>query len=740
MVSSLVPPPPPSRFLVHVTAALLASLAISSCGKKEQASTTPNTADQGSVNVEAMHQNNLGNSGSSFLASQANSPVHWQLWGKHVFEQAKLERKTVMVLVGSGSDANSLSLLRRINQSPATCHLLNRNHINVLADKGIHPALDYYAAILCAQSNAGVAPPMLIWFSYEGNPLSWTPCKISEHSSVSELISRLSGTVQGLWRDDPEYVLTNSREDFLRRLKRNTPSINEEEEAFNPVSKIRKAASLYDPTSHSIDHFGPYNSSQFIQLMANASACGAIPHGQRLRYARIARLACQNILIHGLIDPIDGGVWAGMQRSTTALPMFTKHLRGQTRAMQALYTLYQLTEDKIYLDAANRVLSFTEQHLGNPGGGYSEGIIFAPNQPSDNLCLWTLEELEQLLTEQELRICTLAFGIKGLGNIPMVDDKNRTYFRKNTLTWKLSKKELQKKTQLQRSELDAIISSMTRKLHKARSDRGPILHRENMTTLRSISAYCSALTTAFRATGDPKHLEKAKQLFHYIDKNFRDTAGDLREARNAGKLVTQIAGANSRSFLCAAALDLLDATHDLKYLESAHQIHTRMNSMFLSENGVYLVDQNYSGFPANYQIVQLLNLPPLGNDSTIALAWSNTSRLLMRKKDDKLTSQKKNLGAIMGSKSFTKTPIMVDYLASYAYIHWAKVVMQDPANAGLTSVAVRRPCHVVVLPKGSSGTLLENSQLPPAGSAAVKFEGKITGTTNDTSELRKQLK
>ncbi len=713
-------------------------LAISACKNNTPSSKAENgpNARQG-TRVAGLHQNNLSKDKSSLLTLASNSPIHWQPWSRHLFEHAKQEHKTVFALVGSGTNPNTHHILKQLNQSASTCALLNEQHVNVLIDSNCDPAMEYLAASLCRNSRTQVTSPLLIWFSYEGNPISWTASGSPNLNNASVLVSRMSKTVHRLWRDDSEYVLENSRADFNRRVKHPILSSDTEAEGISPSRAIRQASSLYDPTSNNIDKTGKVNTARYVNLLVKASTSGAMLDSHQLRYGGIARLSAQNNLIYGLTDPIDGGIFDGVQSISSALPIFTKSLKTQALSMETLYNLYQLTEDEIYLESADKIKTYTEQHLKQASGDYLEGIVYQENNPLDSHCTWTLEDLEKALTEEELRVCKFAFGIRGLGNVPLVDDRNRNYFRENTLTWKTTKPELAKKIGLSRNDLETLLESIMKKLGKIRTDRG-LAFKETLCSSQSLALYTSALVAAYRATGDDSHLQDAKRVFSHITNNFIEESGLLHGTRFNGKLSSTAASAAAHALVCDAALNLHETTMDPSYLEMAQDTHTQMSNKLSGEGEQLLFEQDYSAFPTQYHVMHLFTIPSINNFSSWALAWSNSERLLKYQNNEHLRKQKTALEKSLFKMSGIPPIMLVDYLTCYSNLENTKVYYHGDTSSELHSTAIRRPCRIIAM-SGNTHPDLSDKKVPD-GSAAVIYRGKFIGITSQASELREWLK
>lgn len=713
-------------------------LAFSACKKNTPLDAKNEThADEQEQTAVSVEENNLGTKQSSLLATASKSPIHWQPWNSRVFENAKQDHKTVFAVIGSGHEPETLAVLEQLNQSLPTCKILNSHHINVLIDSSHDPAIEFFTSSLCMASGDYKQGPLLIWFSYNGHPISWKSAYTYNDASICELISRMSHTVHRMWKDDAEYVLNNSKVDFNNKWRNVThKQANKWNNQF-PSQAIRQIASYYDPTSNNIDKIGRLNAARYINLLIKASTSGASTKSQQLRYGGIARISAQSTLIYGLIDPLDGGVYDGVQRTSPSLPIFAKSLKTQALSMAALYNLYQLTEDEIYLKSADDIKAYTEKSLRQSSGDYSQGIVYQKNNTVGNQCTWTLEELETALTEEELRVCKYAFDIRGLGNVPLIDDINRYYFRKNTLTWKTTRAKLAKKINLDRSQLNTLLESILKKLSKIRTDRGPVIFRENLCSSKSLSLYTSALVTAYRATGDESHLQDALRVIAHIKENFIGESGWLHESRFYGKLSSTKASATAHALVCDAALDLHEATYDPSYLQMAQEIHTQMGNKLSGEVLHPLYEYDFSLFPTHYRVAHSHTSTNINNFSSWVIAWSNSKRLLKYENDAYLRKQMVALENSLSKQVNLPAIMLVDYLTEYSALQNAIVYHHGEANKELHATAIRRPCQIIIMSKNTHPDLNEKV---PKGSAAVVYRGKLVGVTSQASELRSWLK
>ena len=348
---------PQSARALTAAVAILATITLNSCKNP----TEPEAKDAQTDTVDTSHlfKNNLENAQSTLEASQASAPIHWQPWSKSIFAGAKAERKTILAYIGSGTDPYTIDLLEQLNQSQEACDTLNKHHVNVLIDSNLYPDLEFFTASLCLKSKTAATNPFLIWFSYEGAPISWMALSQNTNHDFANFVTRTSNTVNQTWLDSPEYVLENSRRDFSHRLNQNLPKLDKSDnQSITPTQATRRAAALFDPTSSTIDNSGKLTIARCVKLFTVASFRTDISKRQQTHYLDIAEKTADRMMLHGLIDPLDGGIYAGNPYSSTDLPIFAKELKAQAYSIDALYSLYKASGKMRFLKAANAIVDY----------------------------------------------------------------------------------------------------------------------------------------------------------------------------------------------------------------------------------------------------------------------------------------------------------------------------------------------------------------------------------------------
>ena len=679
---------------------------------------------------------------SSLLDNQTSSSVNWQSWHKDLFKQADNERRIVFALIGSGTDINTLDALDRINQSASLSNLLKSNHINTLIDTNLHPDIEHYMALICMNSKIPINSPILAWFSYEGNLVSWSPLYSKSMEEVEQVIRRTSNTVQNLWLESPEYTLANSRKDNDARSIIRVPEPAEAGPGNTPslVGPISRNKSLFDPVSDTIDNALNLTPARYIDLMVRASNLPELSSHQRQQCLQTAIRVTDKMLIYGLIDPLDGGVFIGYEGMTHTLPKFSKTLRAQTLSMMSLYRLYQATQDAKYLKAANGILDYTQKHLAMEDGSVALGLLHRSDAAQEQPCLWTFAEIEKALTPRELDIATQAFGLSKLGNIPLIDDPKKIHYRKNSLTWKATLPELAKRSSIGTKALTQSLDGIAKKLEALRTQKPSKPTLEKLSTAGSLATYSSACLSGYRATGNASHLKIATNTLTHIRDHFTGQNGDLYRALYNGQLNDIPAKGTDYATVCQAALDMHEATLDPKWLEFAHEMHTKMNQRLKNPETGFIVEYDGTGYPRDYPTYAYYTLYGIDNDNTWAIANSNAKRLSLRLADESLSEQADQLDGIMLRTAQISAPAAIDYLAHESTARSTRVYLKRPISEPLLAMARSKPCQLIaVSDSGSYPELdIEPSEMK-AGTATVILGGKKIGAAASPKELQALL-
>jgi uncharacterized protein YyaL (SSP411 family) len=576
--------------------------------------------------------NGLGALPGAIYRSQAESPIHWQPWTKESLERAKDARRLVFCVIAMPQQPGFQRVLASLERDSSLVAQINGNYVPILVDGDASREIGLLTADLCAEIKRSLQLPLFVWMTYEGNPVAWIPVAASDGTGVAELFNQSHTMVSQMWDDDMKsmrkekkssYVLKNSGLDNANRRsrleQRKVSKVMSEQPAVDVVRSLRQLASLYDPYSRSFDEAGGLFPASSLELLAMAAVRPGLPADVRARCLETTRELLTDLLPSPMFDPLDGGVFSSRRGASWALPSFVRDCPGQARVVVALIEAYRATGNQRALANALGLIAFAEKTYGTPEGLFAVGLT---QETDPEKWMWSVEDIERELGEEDAAWWIKATAMKGLGNLPSEADPQRDFFRYNTMGLSKTTAELAAELGLPVEGFTAKFDAARAKLLAARNARLGKISRDECShagaTFRMVSAYAAA----FGATGDGKYREQAVALL----KRAREAFGVGPHLRNFSKEAPESIGAG-RAFLYALALqsvvDVATITSDEQWLVWSEDLATTAAEMF-SGNG-FLKE-----CPDEAKLIDLpvTDLVMLFDDSTAGLVSSAESRLV----------------------------------------------------------------------------------------------------------------
>ncbi len=620
-----------------------------------------------------------------------------------------------------------LEVIHAIELDEGLVRNLNDNFVPILIDADACRESGLLSAVLCAEIRRPLGLPLFLWMSPQGHPVAWIPvANNASGTGIRSLFDQSSEMVTQTWREDPDYVIRNSATDDLARVERlsvfaKCPPASSQP-AADTIFSIRQLASLYDPGSRSFDGSGSLFPSGTLDLLSSAAITPGLPADLSLRSLETTSNLTHDLCTSAMLDPLDGGIFNSRIGSGWNLPNFARDGQSQARAIVSLLNSYRANGNRDTLDRALAALAFVEKHHTTPNGLFALGRQSLA--PVDDW-LWNMEDLEKILTGEELNLITAVSDLRGLGNIPVESDPSREHFRRNSLAFKIPADAAATKIGLNLSAAKEVVESARKKLLKARQARLGDLPNDPRphagTTFRMISAYAAA----YAATGDSEWRQKAIR-----------TLDRAREAFSRGPLLQNFPGPadelnSGRAFLYGlaiqAALDVSDITFDSHRASWAEDLATTASEKFLSGDLLRETAPGQSIFSS-----LLSDRAMLFDDSTVGLLSAAEARLAAR---GRRLSEAYATTVVPTPIDATTRPILhTDQLVAGLIREQAPLVLLSPdAPDSLKEAACRLPVRMV------TRRLAVESDSVPTLSVKIVFKDGRTVTASTAAALQGAL-
>ena len=564
-----------------MTLAVVLAAASGSCRKPDRED--PRDELTQAVIAPELMTNQLGTLPGPVYKSQARSPIRWQPWTAETLDHARAARRLVFCVIAMPQHAGFVEVLKALESDVTHVNALNDEYVPILVDAEAARELSILTSDLCAEIRRPVGLPLFVWMTHEANPVAWIPVFPDEASKISDMFMQSHTMVSQMWRDDPGYVIGNSRMDNENRRARlearKNVKVMSEKPAGDLLLGMRQLASLYDPLTRNFDETGGLFPTSSLELLASASVHPGLPDDLRESCRFTIRNLLKDLLGSPMFDPLDGGVFSARRGASWTLPNFVKDCVTHARVATALLEAHRATGDPLALGRALELVAFTEKNYAVADDLFAMGFMPAT---APEAWMWSVEDVRDLLGEEDADWWIEATGMKGLGNLPSEVDPRREYFRANTLGLTQNPAQIAAGHGIDPGEFEPRFEAARLKLLAARNARIGKLPRDDSpnpaATLRMVSAYAAA----FHATGDETYRENAVRVLRSARENFTDGASLRAFVAEAPDSV----GAG-RNFLYAlalqAALDVAAITSDESWLVWSEDLATTAAELFTGD-------------------------------------------------------------------------------------------------------------------------------------------------------------
>jgi uncharacterized protein YyaL (SSP411 family) len=305
------------------------------------------------------------------------------------------------------------------------------------------------------------------------------------------------------------------------------------------------------------------------------------------RQARaMVSLTLQKMATGGLRDHLGGGFHRYSVDRIWQVPHFEKMLYDQAQlAMVYLAAAYEpelQIYSKAFLQVVRDTLDYVVRDLTAPEGGFyaaedadSEDDLGSKKEGA--FYVWSLNELQQLLSPEEMVTISDVYHLEASGNIPEESDPHQELAGKNILI---------RSQKLLEADAEAL-KKIQKKLFEEREKRSRP-HRDE----KIVTAWNGLMISAFAQAGarfnNQHDLEIAQRAALFIKKYLYDsTSRTLSRSWYSGKVIKE-GFAEDYAFLIQGLLDLHAATSNVAYLKWAEELQEKMNELFWDqEKGGY---------------------------------------------------------------------------------------------------------------------------------------------------------
>ena len=511
---------------------------------------------------EPLYINELIKENSPYLLQHAHNPVNWHSWSQETLDLARVQDKPIFLSIGYATCHWCHVMEEESFDDMEVAQLLNDGFIAIKIDREQHPDLDdiYMTAVQIVSGHGGW--PMSCLLTSDAHPFfggTYYP-----KTQFIDLLKR----VTKLWHQERDNLLEQGYRISTAIKKYLQPKpVSQEiddhviEQAIDNLLKMADA-----------DHGGFGEAPKFPQ---ESSLLFLIDHIARQPHAlsqqpewHVTKLALDRMLQGGIYDQLAGGFHRYSVDQYWCVPHFEKMLYNQGQLVRVYTQAFKLSGNPEYRRVATETLDFCLEELRNDTGLFYSAMDADSEGEEGKYYVWTREQLEQKLTDDEYAFFTKIHPIQSFGNFEGC----------NVLVLKNSHIEYAKQLQMTYPELQEKLKVLKKKLVAKRAQRIPPLTDTKVITEWN-GMLIAALAEAGRILSESRYIDAASVGIDQLWKRHRTPEGQLLRMSVNGQ-ATDRALLEDYAHLMDALIQLYDATREHIYLERCQSLLSDLQQFY----------------------------------------------------------------------------------------------------------------------------------------------------------------
>ncbi|MCE5296382.1 MAG: thioredoxin domain-containing protein [Euryarchaeota archaeon] len=525
--------------------------------------------------------NRLAKESSPYLLQHAYNPVDWYPWGDEAFEAATKLDRPIFLSIGYSSCHWCHVMERECFEDDEVAELMNKGFISVKVDREERPDIDGVYMKACQMMTGGGGWPLTIIMTPDKRPFyaaTFVP-KTSRYGipGMMDILPIVTNT----W--------TERRGDLYQVAQRvvSALTIQDRSEGRIDAGEIEGSA-FHDLIESYEEKYGGFEVAP--KFPSPHKAMFLLRHWRRSRHPKaleMARHTLGSMSLGGIYDHIGGGFHRYSTDRRWFLPHFEKMLYDQAMISMACTECYLATGSGQFMRTAIGTLDYVLRDLSQPDGGFYSSEDADSSDGEGIYYTWTIDEIAGAVRKDDLALIIELFDVRKDGNYRV--DESCGYNGRNILHMIEEVPEYSNRKGLREDAVSESVTDALKALFKARAKRErPRL--DDKVLLDWNGLMIAALSKGGRSLGQPRYIERAERVVHFIETMMRAENNSLLHRFRDGE--AGIEGfLTDHAFYTWGLIELYQATMDQRYLKLAAENATEMDRLFESSSGGFYVSR-----------------------------------------------------------------------------------------------------------------------------------------------------
>ncbi len=515
-----------------------------------------------------LYTNRLILENSPYLIQHAHNPVDWYSWGEEAFLTANQQDKPIFLSIGYSTCHWCHVMERESFDNPRIAAILNEHFIAIKVDREQHPDIDntYMTGVMLLTGGGGW--PLSSFITPQGNTFyGGTYYK-------PEDFANLLTSIANAWQTNRKII-----EEQSQQIANAVQQAMSDSKAATEVGEDNLEATWQQLISQADTIHGGFgaspkfpNETSILFLLERARL-----HQDEQALA-LAVKALDGMAQGGIYDQVGGGFHRYATDEQWLIPHFEKMLYNQAMLSRAYIQAYQLTQHTRYRRIVEQTLDYVLREMTAPTNGFYSATDADSEGHEGRFFVWTFDELNAALTEEESRLAVALFGVTDQGN----------FEGRSILYLPATIEEYAQTHSLDLTPLYSHVDRIREKLRVTRNQRPPPLRDDKI-----ILAWNGMMITAFAeagyALGRADYTLAAENAAEFLWHANHNREQQLYRINLSGKPSIP---AMQEDYACyaEALIKLYDVTQGPKWLERARLLTDTMIERFWDQEtgGFYM--------------------------------------------------------------------------------------------------------------------------------------------------------
>jgi len=593
-----------------------------------------------------MSPNRLINEKSPYLRQHAYNPVDWYPWCDEAFKKAQIEDKPVFLSIGYSTCHWCHVMEKESFENQEIAEILNKFFVSIKVDREERPDIDNIYMKFCYIFNNHGGWPLTVFMNYQKKPF-YVDTYIPKDDAFGKIgLKNLLLRIIHIWQSNREKI--NEVADSITSAFK---SIKSKSEGIYDLSEEILERGYKELKSQFDREFGGFGISPKFPLPLNLMYIHRYYYRSRENDALKMNLyTMKKMRFGGIYDQIGFGFHRYSTDRMWIVPHFEKMLYDNALLMITYTEAYQITKNEFYKDVANEIADFLLRDMYYEKGVFYSAIDADSEGQEGKFYIWSYEEIEKELKEDEILIAEKLFSLSEEGNF--YDEIQRKKTGKNILYIHKDLEEYAEEFKINLDFLKTHLRNIREKLLKIRQKRvKPFRDEKILTDWNSLA--CIAFVKSAVAFKRNDYLQTAEKCMDFISNHMFDNKDRLLHVYKDGESLVY-AYLEDHAYLIWALIELYLATFKSIYLSKAIEINNNTIQHFwdYENNGFYhtpqyseliltRVKESYDGVLPSGNAVMAYNLIRLAR-ITGNIEYENIAKQTLKAFSDEISKMPSN--------------------------------------------------------------------------------------------------